>query len=236
MSNDDPAGSVDEIQSLRRQGTITPQEAYRRHSEALSRQSPGALPQGDSGARSTSAAVGEGRGPTRLALDLVAITVAILGGVIGVLGAFVQEFQAGGGILLLFASAAIIEEALKPAGIYLLLACWPQALRGRLHIAMLTGLSGLSFGLVESLVYVLLYFPEGGDDYVLFRFTVPVAMHAFASFIVGLGLSRNLVDWAAGRASLSKSTRSFYLAGVAVHAAYNISVVILRVAGVFDFD
>jgi hypothetical protein len=168
------------------------------------------------------------------ALDVLAIAIALLGGAFGVFGAFVQEFQAGGGILLAFAGAPIIEEALKPAGIYLLLARWPQALRGQLHTAMLTALAGVTFGLIESVIYVTLYYPEGGDGYVLFRFTIPVGLHAIASLVVGLGLSRSLIDWANGQVPLPKSARNFYIAGVLIHAIYNTSAVVVGYPGAFD--
>ncbi|MPZ48393.1 MAG: PrsW family intramembrane metalloprotease [Dehalococcoidia bacterium] len=164
--------------------------------------------------------------------------MALLGGLLGIAGAFMQELQSffGGGLLMVFIGAPVIEEALKPAGIYLLLLRWPRALSGRVHTAALTALSGLCFGLIESFVYVRFYFPDQGDDFVLFRFTVPVAMHAFASFIVGLGLSRSLVDWAAGRQKLPKPARNYYLAGVGLHAAYNTAAAILSFAGVIDFE
>lgn len=167
---------------------------------------------------------------------VIAIAVALAGGALGIAGAFVQELQsAGSGILLVFLGAPIIEEALKPAGVYVLLARWPQALRGQLHTASLTALAGLSFGLIESLIYVTLYFPDASDGFVLFRFTVTPAMHALASFIVGLGLDRGLIDWAAGRGLFPKRTRNAFLAGMALHAAYNTVAVVLWLAGVMEF-
>ncbi len=63
---------------------------------------------------------------------------------------------------------------------------------------------------------------------------MPVALHATASFIVGLGLTYAVVNWVNGRGKLPKSSRNFYLAGVLLHAVYNTSVVILSVAGVIN--
>ncbi len=60
-------------------------------------------------------------------------------------------------------------------------------------------------------------------------------MHIVASFLVGFGLSRQLVDWAAGRASFPKTTRNFYIAAVLLHGAYNTTVVALDIAGVLEF-
>ncbi len=167
-------------------------------------------------------------------LQPLAILMALLGGVLGVFGAVLQELQSGG-IGGPFVAAPIIEEAMKPAGIYILLIVWPRALSGRLHTALLTALSGLCFGLIESYVYVIWYYPEGDAAYQLFRFTVPVTLHVVASFIVGFGLSRQLVDWAAGRASFPKTTRNFFIAAVLLHAAYNTIVVALDMTGVLEF-
>jgi hypothetical protein len=71
---------------------------------------------------------------------------------------------------------------------------------------------------------------------VLFRFTVPLLMHVTASTIVGWGLSRTVIDWAAGRAAFPKTTRNFYFAGVALHSVYNTTAIILVLTGVLDFD
>jgi RsiW-degrading membrane proteinase PrsW (M82 family) len=227
-----------EIRSLRSQGLITPQEAYERHMAALGpaiEAQPAIGPIDGVTTLNTPAQPTAEPGRSRAALDVIAITLALVGGVLGIGGAIIQELQADG-FLAAFIAAPIIEEGMKPAGIYILLTRWPQAARSQLHVASLTALSGVCFGLIESLVYVTLYFPEQGNDYVLFRFTIPVAMHAVASFVVGLGLSRAVIDWAAGRQRLPKPARNFYLAGVGLHAVYNTLAVILGIAGVFAFE
>jgi RsiW-degrading membrane proteinase PrsW (M82 family) len=167
---------------------------------------------------------------------LIGVVVALLGGAFGIPGAFFQELYAGGGIFLAFTGAPIIEEALKPIGVYFLLLRRPQAIASQLHAAVLTALGGLAFAVIESLVYVSFYYPNEGSDFVLFRFTVPLIMHCAASFLVGLGLSRSVFDWAAGKAPLPKRTRNFYLAAVALHALYNLTAVILSVSGVLSFE
>ena len=230
MSERDFQRSLTEIRLLRSRGEITPKEAYERHMAALSAFRPGwQAPAVVEEAEASPAGV-----HSRMWLGAVAIAMALVGGLLGILGAVVQEAQAGG-VLVVFVGAPIIEEALKPAGIYILLTKWPQALRGQMHTASLTALSGLCFGLIESVVYVTLYYPEGGGNFVLFRFTVPVAMHVIASFLVGLGLSRGLIDWAAGRGRLPKATRNYYVVGALIHAVYNTSAVVLSLSGVIDF-
>ena len=164
---------------------------------------------------------------------LLALAVALLGGVLGILGAFVQEIRAGGLLLLPFLGAPIIEEIAKPCGVYLLLARWPRLLRGQVHTALLAAAAGLSFGLVEALVYLEVYVPDPPDWFVTYRLSLPLVLHAAASFIVGLGINRGLLDWADKGSPLPKSTRNFYLAGIGLHAVFNTVVTALAIGGVF---
>ena len=175
-------------------------------------------------------------GPKRnsLGLQLWALSLALIGGVLGVFGAVVQEVQAAIPVLITVLGAPIIEELLKPSGIYILLVRWPRALRGRLHTASLTALSGLVFGYIESLVYITLYFPDGSDEFVIFRLTVTPALHMVASFLVGMGLSTALIDWANGRGPLPKSSRKFFIAGIGLHACYNTLALVLSLSGLVD--
>ena len=175
--------------------------------------------------------------PALVFRTVLAVSLAVLGGALGIVGSFVQELQHGGfapysAIIV----APIVEEALKPAGIYLLLLRWPYAAGSRLTVALLTALSGLVFGIIESTVYVTVYFPDASDALVNYRFSVTLAMHVVASFVMGLGLSRSIIDWTAGRAPFPKSTRNFYIIAVLLHAAFNASVIVLSLAGVLDFE
>ena len=176
-------------------------------------------------------------GPAPAYQYFLAFLMAVIGGALGIIGAIFQEFQTTATYLLLpFLGAPIIEEALKPAGLYLTLLWWPRALNNQLFTAILCGISGLVFGVIESLVYVTVYVEDPSDGFILYRFTVTLALHAIASFVVGLGINERIIDWAAGRSKLPKSSRNFYIAGVAIHAIYNTTAVILSIAGVLDFD
>jgi RsiW-degrading membrane proteinase PrsW (M82 family) len=166
----------------------------------------------------------------------LAIFFALVGGAFGILGAGFQELRAGGSILVFFAAAPVIEELLKPSGIYIVLWRWPLALANQLYTAILTAVSGISFGLIESLIYVTVYAPDHSREYFIYRFTVTIALHATASFIAGLGLNRGLFDWAEGRGRFSVRTRNLFIVAMVLHAAYNITAVVLELTGVLDFD
>jgi RsiW-degrading membrane proteinase PrsW (M82 family) len=184
---------------------------------------------------SSAAVLARESGSRRVVRHLLVFCIAVVGGFFGILGAFLTEFQAGGSLLLVVLGAPVIEEALKPTGVLLLVLLWPSMLRSRMHIAFLSACAGLVFGLIESGVYVAVYYPEGSASFVLYRFTVTPAMHTTASFLVGLGINRGLADWANGLGPMPKSTRNFYFAGVALHALYNTTAVILTLTGVVDF-
>lgn len=247
MLEHDARRRLEEIQTLRRQGLLSQKEAYEQHMGLIGAFAPqavipAAIPGSPAGSMMSTSAVAaqavakpQTYGTPGVLVQVAAIAIALLGGAFGVPGAFVQELYAGGGILLAFTGAPIIEEALKPAGVYFLLAKWPQALASQLHIAMLAALGGLCFGAIESFVYVTVYYPASSGSFVLFRFTVPLLMHATASFIVGLGLSRGIFNWAANGAPLPRSTRNCYLTAVALHATYNIVITVLSVSGIFGF-
>ena len=166
---------------------------------------------------------------------LIALAFALLGGVIGIFAAAFEELRSGAGILVPFIVAPMAEEGLKPIGIYLLLYRSPHILRGQLYTATLTALSGLCFGVIESIVYVTVYAPDQSQAYFIYRFSVTLALHMAASFIVGLGINRPLLDWANGLARFPKRTRNAFVAAVLLHAAYNITAVSLELSGVLDF-
>jgi RsiW-degrading membrane proteinase PrsW (M82 family) len=168
---------------------------------------------------------------------LLTILLALVGGLLGIVGAIVQEIQSTTTYILLpFLGAPIIEEALKPSGIYLALLWWPRALTSQIFTALLCALSGVVFGVIESFVYVTLYVEDPSDEFVVFRFSVPLGLHAVCSYLVGLGLNQRVIDWAAGRSPLPRASRNFYIAAVAIHGAYNTIAVILSLTGVLDFE
>ena len=131
-----------------------------------------------------------------------------------------------GGILGSFIAAPMIEESLKPCGVYLLLAKWPQALPSRFYTALLAALTGLGFALVENEIYLRVYFPEHSHEMVLVRYTGGLALHTIASFIFGLGINQKLVAAVKGEIPLFSANKRFFITAMSLHAAYNISAVI----------
>jgi RsiW-degrading membrane proteinase PrsW (M82 family) len=154
------------------------------------------------------------------------LAIVVLGSVLGIPARFLSETSAG--IMATWISAPVIEELFKPFGVYLIIAFWPSTIRNQTSIAALAGLAGLAFGLFESTLYVYVYEPSGvGENYALFRFTVPVGLHIVASTVFGLGVNREAFQ-SLGQGNLpARRSWFFILAAMCLHASYNIAVTFL---------
>lgn len=155
------------------------------------------------------------------------VILALLGGILGIVGAIQSELWATFSLVTVI-TAPVAEELFKPFGLYLILILWPGTLKTQLATAGLSALGGLAFGLVESGVYLTVYVSDPSPSYAAFRLTVPIAIHVLASFIFGLGLNRKfLVSLAQGRPS--GRNWMFFVGAFAVHAIYNATVMALRI-------
>lgn len=131
-----------------------------------------------------------------------------------------------GGLLGPFVAAPMIEESLKPSGVYLLLAKWPQALPNRYYTAFLAALTGLGFALVENQIYLRVYFPDHSHEMALIRYTASLPLHVVASFIFGLGINQKLIAAVKGEIPIFSANKRFFITAMGLHAAFNIFVVI----------
>ncbi len=148
------------------------------------------------------------------------------GGALGILGAIIQELSQGS-LLVAFVAAPMIEEVMKPAGVYLLLVWWPKVLTSRLFTASLAALGGLSFAVVENILYLQFYFPEHTQALVVFRYTVGLTMHVLASFILGFGINQKLLASVRGEIPLLKDNKKFFIIPMVIHSLFNIMAVVV---------
>jgi hypothetical protein len=174
---------------------------------------------------------GQGQGQKAPAwLYFSMLVAAIGGGWTAVAIAILPALGTGASVwLLLFFVAPFSEEALKPLGVYFIFLRWPHVVLSRIQIALLAAAGGLTFAFVESWLYLDAY-PDEGNDFVVFRFTAPIAMHVVSSFVLGLGLTPNIFGqlW---RGPVPASTRQAYFSAVGIHATYNITVLLLAIVG-----
>lgn len=169
---------------------------------------------------------------------ILAPLIAITGGLFAILTASVEEIKYIG-FFGPFIAAPLIEETIKPTGVYFLLAKKPLALRGQHYTAFLTALAGLSFGIIESIMYI-----SGGRQslsvgnwqlFVIWRFSVCLVLHTGCSFIVGHGINQRLLASVKGDIPFLQGNWKFYVIPMVVHALYNISVTVLTVLNLLPY-
>jgi RsiW-degrading membrane proteinase PrsW (M82 family) len=158
---------------------------------------------------------------------ILAPLLALAGGCFGILGAAFTE-TLHGSFLAAYVGAPIIEEVLKPSGLYLMLGKWPRVLRNRLYTALLAALAGICFALIENLVYLNVYIREPSSQVIFWRFTVGIAMHALCSFIFGLGINQKLLASVKGEIIFLSYGKRFFFSAMALHSLYNIAVTVLQ--------
>ncbi len=163
--------------------------------------------------------------PVPLRWRLLAPLIALAGGLFGIIGAIYTE-ALHGSLLVAFVGAPIIEEAVKPSGVYFLLFKWPTVLRSRVYTAFLSGLGGVSFALIEDLMYLHVYFPTHSPQLAVWRYTVCVALHGTASFIAGFGINKKLVAAVRGDIRFLAFDKRYFIAAMALHSLYNILITI----------
>ena len=153
--------------------------------------------------------------------------IALVGGAFGILAAAYTEFFHGS-LLVAFIGAPMIEEALKPLGIYLMLAKWPRTLRNRFYTAFLAALSGVAFAVVENIVYLNVYIEDPSRQVVLWRYTAGLGVHTLCSFIFGLGINEKLLASVKGEVKFLSCGKRFFITAMVLHSLYNISVTVLE--------
>jgi RsiW-degrading membrane proteinase PrsW (M82 family) len=158
---------------------------------------------------------------------ILAPLLALVGGCFGILGAAYAEFFHGS-ILPAYIGAPIIEEALKPSGIYLILARWPRALRNQLYTSFLAALGGICFAVIENLVYLNIYIDNPAYQLIFWRYTAGIGVHALCSFIFGWGINQKLMASIKGETKFLSFGKRFFFSAMALHSLYNIAVTVLQ--------
>ena len=168
-----------------------------------------------------------GRSKVSFKWRALAILIALGGGVLGILGAIIQELSQGSP-LVAFVAAPMIEEVMKPSGVYLLLVLRPEVLTSRIYTALLAALGGLSFAVIENIIYLQFYFPEHTQTLVVFRYSACLTMHVVCSFILGFGINQKLLASIRGDIPLLKGNKKFFIIPMIMHSLFNIMAVIFQ--------
>ncbi len=171
----------------------------------------------------------------RLSAMIIVALVAVAGAVLAVLGAF---FRGSGtwGILLVVVAAPAYEEIAKPLGILLMAETKSRWVFARWQIVVAAIIGAAAFSAIENLIYIHVYYPEGGAAFIQWRWTICMAMHCTASTITGIGLAREWHHAVVGRRHFeTERVFPFWAAAIALHGAYNGIVTILELTDVLKF-
>ncbi len=171
--------------------------------------------------------------PVPLRWQVLCPLLGVAGGVLSILVAAARESGYGGYFAILVA-APIVEEGVKPLGVYVLLVKWPQTLRNRQYTAYLAALGGLAFAVVENTLYLEVYAPDHNLALVLWRYGVNLPLHMAGSYVVGLGINRKVLGAMRGESRFLSADWKFFLIPMAAHAAYNLLAVFV-IQDMFDW-
>jgi RsiW-degrading membrane proteinase PrsW (M82 family) len=120
------------------------------------------------------------------------LALAICGGPFAILATLATTMTDGmaGGLIYLIVIGPAIEEMMKIGAALLVLENRPWLFRNGMQTVIAAASAGILFAVVENLLYIHVYNPEGTEAFRLWRWTVCTALHTGTSTIAGLGLLR----------------------------------------------
>ncbi len=163
------------------------------------------------------------------------LAAMLLSGLAAVIGTFIgSPFTTFGalGFLAIVTIGPAVEEVMKIAGVLYLAERRPWLIPSRYWPLAIATLSGLVFAAIENVLYINVYFPNEGADFIALRWTVGPALHITTAVISSIGVSRM---WARtdteGEPPSMSLARPFLIAAAVVHGMYNLAAVVLEAAG-----
>jgi RsiW-degrading membrane proteinase PrsW (M82 family) len=165
----------------------------------------------------------------------VIYAVALLGSLGGILAAIMDEMTSMS-LLAAIAVGPAIEELCKPIAVIFMLEKRPYWLSSAAQVVGLSVLGAVVFATIENVIYIFVYHPDGGTDFILWRLIICTGLHVIASLVMGIGLAKMYqhIRRRGGGLRLAP-VAGYYMAAVGIHAAYNAIVTLLSIAGVLRF-
>ncbi len=121
---------------------------------------------------------------------IACITAMLFAGPFAVIGALITQTSTWWALLLICVFGPIIEEILKIAGVYYLAEQRPWLVINRLSLVIIACISGLTFGLIENLIYIYIYIQNPSPEIIFYRWVVCTALHVTCSTIAGFGIAQ----------------------------------------------
>lgn len=169
------------------------------------------------------------------------ILIVLCGGPFAILATLATALTEGstGSFIYTAVIGPALEEIMKIGVALMFLESRPWLFRSGTQLVIAAAAGGLLFAVVENLVYIYVYFPEGSENFRIWRWTVCTALHTGTSTIAGLGLLRM---WRKSTAP-SRAEDGFeyqrpdvldaypcILTAVIIHGLYNGSAMLLAIA------
>ncbi len=172
----------------------------------------------------------------------VAITLACIGGLGALLGVFWTSYYSGQGAYHQWLNVAVIgpvmEELLKVGAALMVLERRPFLFRRPSQLFVATLGSALMFAIIENILYIFFYLPEGSAEFIYWRWTVCTSLHVGATAVATLGLVRM---WRATQPSVDGARdysrpsvvhgAGFFAAAIVIHGVYNSAVLFAGLIG-----
>ena len=165
----------------------------------------------------------------------VIYAVAMLGSLGGILAAIMDEMTS----MSLVAAISIgpaIEEICKPIAVIFMLEKRPYWLNSGAQVVGLSVLGAVIFATIENVIYIFVYHPDGGTDFVLWRLIICTSLHVVTSLVMGFGLAKvyRQIRRRGGGLRIAP-VAGYYMVAVGIHAAYNATVTFLAITGTLRF-
>lgn len=156
-----------------------------------------------------------------------AAKAGVIGGLIAVIGCLLQDrVTTIQSMLFLIFFTPFLEEILKQSGMLWVLEKRPWMIRysSEFFIAGATG--GLTFGVMENLIYNYLYLsnlPEDGRMILItFRWIICTTLHIFCSLVSSMGLHHAWrIQISSGKYFELRNALGYFAAAMAIHGMYN---------------
>lgn len=169
----------------------------------------------------------------------IMLLLALCGGPFAVAGTIATQFSQGSmaGPLVLVVVGPALEEMMKIGAALIVLENRAYLFRSGAQILFAAMAAGLLFAVVENLLYIYVYYPEGSERFRLWRWTVCTTLHVGTTTIAGMGLlhmwrnattPRQTANGLAYQRPQAVHAYPYIVLAVVVHGAYNAFALVME--------
>lgn len=177
-------------------------------------------------------------------IESLSITLMLIfaAGPWGIIGAIISGSSASGafswaGVLSAGVLAPVTEEITKVAALLWVVEKRPYWFKSLWQILIAAIAGGAMFAVIENLIYINFYVPNGNADFRSWRWTVCTGLHVNCSFLAGVGLVRIWDNAIRNRARPELALgMPFFAMAMIGHGLYNFGVTFAEALGWLTFE